>query len=340
MIETSSNKSPIFIVGTPRSGTTLTARILDAHSHIFMPGETHFFEDIYSRKTTSGTIISEIDKKTIIDRLLSLYKRFNEQTDQKRINHLYLNNDFRQKLLDSACDYKSLLDFFMETQMHHEKKQRWGNNVPKDIFHIAEILALYPDAKIVVCVRDIRDFLLSYSGKWKITSPEHVDRLKKLYHPVVTSFLWKSSMKLIPNIKEIVPSKNFFIMKYENLVSSPEKEIQALCTVIEEEFEPKMLVINSANSSAGTKENGIFSSSIGRWRNELSPEDAYIGQRIACREMDDLGYTQVQLNINLLKVAIKCSSTSIALARALYANKDSRGPLVPYIYSRVKSILS
>ena len=42
------NRHPVFIIGTPRSGTTLTAKILGRHSNIFMPGETHFFDDVYS----------------------------------------------------------------------------------------------------------------------------------------------------------------------------------------------------------------------------------------------------------------------------------------------------
>jgi len=48
------NTNPIFVVGTPRSGTILTAKILGRHSHIFMPGETHFFDDIYSRRIELG----------------------------------------------------------------------------------------------------------------------------------------------------------------------------------------------------------------------------------------------------------------------------------------------
>jgi len=39
--------SPIFVLGTPRAGTTLMARILDRHPRLFAPGETHFFEEIW-----------------------------------------------------------------------------------------------------------------------------------------------------------------------------------------------------------------------------------------------------------------------------------------------------
>jgi hypothetical protein len=48
--------APIFIVGTPRSGTTLMARILGNHSILYRPGETHFMQDIYARRATIGDL--------------------------------------------------------------------------------------------------------------------------------------------------------------------------------------------------------------------------------------------------------------------------------------------
>lgn len=37
--------SPVFTVGAPRSGKTLTARLTGNHSNIFMPGETRFLNE-------------------------------------------------------------------------------------------------------------------------------------------------------------------------------------------------------------------------------------------------------------------------------------------------------
>ena len=104
MINSNSRKSPIFIVGTPRSGTTLTSKILGRHTHIFMPGETHFFEDIYSRKTTDGTNFNKEDRNNIIERLLTLYSRFNEPGDQKRVDFLCEQRNFKQELFDRLTE--------------------------------------------------------------------------------------------------------------------------------------------------------------------------------------------------------------------------------------------
>ncbi len=340
MCNTGIIRKQIFIVGTPRSGTTLTAKILGKHSQIFMPGETHFFSDIYSMNSGKCGDDFNTNKDEAIHRLLTLYKRYNEPLDQQRVDGLIENENLRQQIEQNADSYESLLNIFMEAQMRHENKQRWGNNAPRDIFYLPEILSFYPDAKIIVCVRDIKDFLLSYKGKWKATTPEHVERLKKLYHPVVTSMLWKSSMKLIPKIIGMVPPNNFYLLKYEQLVTKPEQEIKNLCTMIEEYFEPAMLDIKFANSSAGTTGNGIFSSSVGRWKKDLPLEDAYIAQSITKKELYKLGYPEEKLESNLVKVVGKWMTSPLAFVRGLHANKDSRGPLLPYLYTRVKSIVS
>ena len=60
----------------------------------------------------------------------------------------------------------------MNIQMRSQGKSRWGNNVPKDIFNIDKILSFYPDAKILVCIRDPRDFLVSYKHFWQAGSSE------------------------------------------------------------------------------------------------------------------------------------------------------------------------
>ena len=106
-------------------------------------------------------------------------------------------------VLQGCRNYSEVFGRFMELQMQVVGKARWGNNAPRNLFSAATIKIFFPAAKLIVCVRDIRAFLYSYKGKWEVTSEEHVERLKKLYHPVVTSYLWKSSMRQLPRLEQI-----------------------------------------------------------------------------------------------------------------------------------------
>ena len=333
---------PIFIVGTPRSGTTLTAKILGRHSRLFMPGETHFLDDVYSRAAQLGDPGDGTVRLEIARRLHSIYDRFYEQEDQQRISRLFPRVKDLEEALDGCTSYGMILDRFMALQMQAEGKSRWGNNAPRDLFSVSEIREFFPDVKLVVCVRDIRAFLYSYKGKWKISSgagDEQVIRLRKLYHPVVTSYLWKSSMQQLPLLEDLVPAADRIIVRYEDLVSNPEDTVNRICAMIGEEYEPDMLSVEGHNSSTATEARGIFASSVDRWKTELSQEEIAISQKIAGGLLHRLDYDEVPVHAGRVKLLGLWMSTPFALWRALKANKETRGPLLPYLFRRVGTLL-
>jgi hypothetical protein len=333
--------SPIFVVGAPRSGTTLTARILGKHSRIFMVGETHFFEDIYSRRQELGDPSDPKVMEIIIKRLSTIYQRYGPVRNQPRVEKLFSDPSIMKELKSSCKCYYDILSFFIKIQMEcYEGKVRWVNDVPRDIFHIKEVLSFYPDAKVIVCVRDSRDFILSYKNLWKATGPSQSLRMKNLFHPIITSMLWKSSIKQISIINPIIQSNNFMMLHYEDLVNNSEMMIKSICKFVEEEFEEQMLYVDSHNSSFSQKGQGIFSTSVGRWRNQLSAEEAYLVQKITHKELERLGYKVEYIKVNPFKVAEIMSTLPYALWRALYANKMHRGPLVPYLVRRVRALIS
>jgi Sulfotransferase family len=330
-------QAPIFVVGPPRSGTTLTARILGQHSRIFMPGETHFFDDIYSRRKEMGDPENPVMRAAIIERLATLYGRYNEPPDQQRVSKLFSKPEVIRQL-DSARDYRSMFSAFMEIQTRHVGKTRWGNNVPKDIFSIREILAFYPRAKILICIRDARDFLLSYRNKWQMASQESRDRLKTLYHPLVTSLLWKSSMKQIAIIETLVRPENIMTVRYESLVEDPRAIVRQMCGFVEEEFEEAMLDVKTHNSSTQIEAEGIFSSSVGRWRQQLTDEEIFIAQKTSGKELESLGYERGAVRVQYRKLLLLCATAPYACAKALVANREMTGPLLPYLLRRCAAL--
>ncbi len=331
--------APIFVVGTPRSGTTLTAQILDRHPGIMMPGENHFFEDIYSRRKEIGNAADPAVMATIVERISTIYGRYNQVSDQQRIDRLITEEALISRLANGSCSYKDVLDRFMEIQLEKQGKRRWGNNTPKDLFHIREILSFYPDAVILVCVRDVRDFLISYKNRWTVTTEAHKDRLKKLYHPVLTSLLWKASMKKIPALEEQIPKGNFMVIHYEDLVTDTEAVVKDICDLVGEKYVPQMLDVSTNNSSDTTAQRGIFSSSIGKWRSSLGAEDALIAQWITRKEMSYLGYKPESFSVRWIVVVKLILSFPFAVTKAFRANADNRGPLFQYLAKRVSAII-
>ena len=332
--------APVFIMGTPRSGTTLVAKILGRHSRLFMPGETHFFDDIYARRNELGEPQDPAARHRILQRLSTLYARYNEPEDQERIQKLFADPAVVEGLKVSCRTYRDILSAFMELQMRSAGKVRWGNNVPKDLFHVQEIQAFYPTAKFVLCMRDVRDFLLSYQNKWRVTASDQVSRLQALYHPVMTSLLWKASVKQMARVHTLIPPANLLLVRYESLVERPAETVRQLCDFVGEEFEASMLAVDTHNSSFHVQTPGIFASSVGRWQTQLSNEEVYIAQKLTRTELAQLGYAVDQIAVNPCKLALIVLTFPYALWRALSANKAMSGPLMPYLLRRARTLLS
>jgi hypothetical protein len=333
--------SPTFILGTPRSGTTLTAKILNRHSRIFMPGETHFFDDIYARRKQIGDLKDDANREIAVTRLLTIYNRYAEPDDQERIDTIFSKTD-PNVVFNSFCDtYKDLFKRFMDIQMAFEQKHRWGNNVPRDIFNIKYILDSFPNAKFIICIRDPRDFLASYKNYGKVAIKSHKKRIKNLYHPFVTSAIWKGTTNQIGRIKHNLPQDKFIIIRYEDLASNPESTLKGICEHIGEKFESHMLELTASNSSYREnrkKTSGIYKSSIGRWRDILSDEEAYIAEKLAGPRLKEYRYPIAQLKVNFFKLAYTLLSTPYGVWKAINVNREHMGPLYSHIAKRIISI--
>jgi hypothetical protein len=178
--------------------------------------------------------------------------------------------------------------------------------------------------------------MLSYQNKWKVS--KEADRIKSLYHPLLTSLLWKASVRQIGQIKKMIPPENFMLVRYEALVQNPERLVRKICRFIGENFEDDMLNINEANSSFQLGQQGIYSSSVGRWRGLLTNEEVYIAQKITKHRMLEFGYTLDELKVSPFRVGYMFATLPHGLWKALHANKPLRGPLLPYVLSRLAAL--
>jgi hypothetical protein len=296
--------------------------------------------DIYARRAQLGDPQDPWARERILQRLSTLYHRYNSRLDQERYDRVFSQQQMAEQLRAACTSYATLFHTCMDLQARYRGKIRWGNNSPKDVFHVEEILELFPDAKIIFCVRDIRDFLLSYKGKWRIATKDHQDRLRELYHPVLTSLLWKATMRRLPALQARVPAQNFMISRYEDMVRCPDEVIRRMCTVVDEVYDDRMQEISIKNSSNQPEQAGIFSSSIGLWKRELSAEEIHIAQSIAGKEMADLGYAIEPVRPNPLKLVALRLGAPFAFLRAYRANRGQRGPVLQYFMRRGGALLN
>jgi omega-hydroxy-beta-dihydromenaquinone-9 sulfotransferase len=335
--------APTFIVGTPRSGTTLMARILGNHSILYRPGETHFMQDIYARRATIGDPATDpAAREDVVRRLRTLYGRYNSPGAQRLIDRLFATTDFADRLR-AAKTYRDAFSTFMHAQAEAAQKQRWLNHVPRDLFELDAIFDLYPDCRVIVCIRHPLDFLASYREKVnrsaRHSSPANTERLRRLYHPAAVAALWQSSANTV-HTALTKRHDQIFLSRYEDLVADPSAQVRMLCDFIGVAFEPQMLAVDTNNSSYCLSERGIFSSAVGRWHSALPMTEAFIGQSICRRGMRRMGYTTEPVKPDWIVLCQHVVSIPVYSWRALTANAGRRGPTLPYLTKRFSALVA
>ena len=195
-----------FIVGMPRSGTTLLSFILDAHTQIAVAPETHYFTKFHDNITNPREILEKFKSSKYADNLMiDNWNNMNISTSAE----LFLS------LLLSYSKYKSL--------------KYVGEKTPAHFSHLEEIRRVIPSSKVIMILRDPVDIFNSLNKTpWGKTN------------------LWRFYVRLrkYQNIVANAQKRNddtVFVVKYEELLGSPVKIIKQITSFLEVDFQPKML---------------------------------------------------------------------------------------------------
>ena len=111
-MNTSYNSKPLFIVGCPRSGTTLLQEMLNAHHEIVLGPELFFIRMIYLNRRKFGDLSIRENRERIGETLISL-NNFNEfGFDQKDFMNWIQNNN-----VDYGYIYRKILRMYALLQI-------------------------------------------------------------------------------------------------------------------------------------------------------------------------------------------------------------------------------
>lgn len=227
---------PIFIVGMPRTGTTLTDRILSSHPDVTSAGELSDFSVALKRQTqTSGPYV--LDPETL---------NAARSTDLPRLGQTYLDKVAATLGLEG----------------------RFVDKMPLNAFFAPIILAAIPNARVVCLRRHAADTVLSNYRQLFATSFSYYAYaydLKATARYVVRFF------QLIDEYETALPATRFKILDYEALVADQEGQTRQLLAFCGLEFDPACLNFHEnaapvATASATQVRQPLYSSSMGRWK--------------------------------------------------------------------------
>lgn len=211
---------PVFVVGCPRSGTTLVQTMLDSHPCLSVLYEADFLVDIPLGLRSSGANASEAVK--LAEAHPSFWADTSFQADS--FDTRAARTAFRELGITDAAGAMRVL---AASQAFAQGKRRWGNKTPKALLHIAELAIVYPDAQFIHMIRDGRD---------SASSNARGDR-----NLVQSAFLWRTGVRTGRRAGSDLGPGRYLEVRLEDLLSSTEEQIRRICAFLGEDFDQSLL---------------------------------------------------------------------------------------------------
>ena len=230
---------PIFVLGMPRSGTTLTEQILGSHTMVYPAGELGFVPRIVS----------------LIPKVLKMEGKQPKQWPDAMI-------DFDEKLLKSAAKY-----YLDKVAALDDKSPRIVDKLPHNFDYVGLILLMFPNAKVIHLLRDDLDVAVSnYQQNFaaKHGTMGFAFDLKWIGH------MLNDHKAIMEHWHKVFPGQ-IYELDYKRLTEEPEDVIKELLNFCELPWEDKVLEFYKTKrpvKTASIKQvrQGIYKSSVEKWR--------------------------------------------------------------------------
>lgn len=135
---------PIFVVGSPRSGTSILTWCLGQHPNIFPVPETHWMGDFALAIASAYPVGTAPGKRTILSAMDIVREEF------------FAN--FGRSINDLILSHRSDLERKRKiTRPLSEPKMRWVDQTPEYSLHIYALRQLFPQALFIHALSDARD---------------------------------------------------------------------------------------------------------------------------------------------------------------------------------------
>lgn len=273
---------PFFVVGHPRSGTTLLRFMLSSHPRLHIPEETGFIP----------FLVKDVNAPLGLEQVRSILARLG------KLNYLWdhLVDDvpaFYRSLPEPRLTY--LLDALYRQQIAEYGASRWGDKTPTYVGYIPLLNEIFPTAQFIHVIRDGRDATLSALAKW----PER-GRYMDSYYLLAN---WVRNVRAGREDGPALGPSRYLEVRYETLVEQPQQVLEEILAFLGEELHPGMLDHTRLARKLGPGpqdhvevQQPISTASVQRWRTEMTPFDQKLANHIAGDLLEELGYQRAPVD--------------------------------------------
>lgn len=241
---------PIFVLGMPRSGTTLTEQIIASHQDVFGAGELRHFLDLANTQVNSPSGVM-----------------------------VYPDN---LKLLDSEKISGIAIEYLSRLRKHSSDALHITDKMPGNFIALGLIHALLPNAKIIHVERNPFDTCLScYTRLF-----QHGQSFS--YDLTELGRYYADYRRLMEHWRTILPENAFLDVRYEDLVADTETQAKRIIEFCGMAWDANCLEFHKMERQVRTASvtqvrQPIYKTSVERWRRfeqELQPLAVALGEKM------------------------------------------------------------
>jgi hypothetical protein len=262
-----------FIVGHPRSGTSLLRALLDNHPDLLvLPFESHLFDWV-----GAGDPVDAVLDRTRLWATLHRHRPSLSRADVEDVLKRAFGRarDPRVRLLALVEGWRELTGARQGT--------RWVEKTPRHLYESNTLLEWFPaEARILVMRRDPRDVMASNLKREPSRTIFEMALTGRLAHQVVTEQERDARVSVVP---------------YEGLVRDPEGTMQTVCRFLDIPFGASLVTPTvlgaeySGNSRFNSDLQGVSGAAVGRYRDVLSPPGLEMAEALLAPVLSAGGYT-------------------------------------------------
>lgn len=283
--------TPIFIVGTQRSGSNLLRLMLNESPDIAAPHPPHILKTFLPLLSGYGDLGKE-------DNFVRLVKDVCEFVQKNPV--VWETVPAFEKVL-KRIRKPSLIEIMTavyEIPADAKGAQYWCCKSMANVEILPELYTALPNAKFIYLYRDGRDVALSFTKAF--VGEKHFYAIAKQ---------WRQDQQYAISFMENYPEAQVFRLRYEDFIQSPETELQSLCRFLEIDFTPAMLQYYQSKESQRAAESGemwknvvkpVLSENHHKFLKETSPEQIRIFETVAGDILKKLGYDLVNEESELI----------------------------------------
>jgi tetratricopeptide (TPR) repeat protein len=224
---------PVFIVGMPRSGTTLTEQIASSHPQVYGAGELYKLRNV------------------------AMKAHFNRRNAKLFGDAL--------KAMTAAGAQEFAADYLNHLKTHSREALRIVDKMPHNFELIGLIALIFPNAKIIHCKRDPIDNCVScFMNEFSEAHGYNADQ-KNL------GLYYREYDRLMAHWKRLLPGR-IYENTYENMIADQEGETRSLIEFLDVPWDDACLRYEENDRTVNTisrwqVRQPIYKTSVKRWKN-------------------------------------------------------------------------